>query len=696
MSVLRLSARRAAGRVILCAAVLGVNGLGVAVPTPFVARSARAVGTDNKPWVYPTRPPRCTSKQMSAGTVATCLVSGGDEPDSNSWPAPPFPSDPATGSDVAIIPMPGWNFGGFGYNGSPALAGWEAMLVGNQQSIGPLKANTLRSMPDALPLFEGFLRDIVAGGYHITDAGMYSFRCTSGSGKSCAGQTRHSLSNHSWGLAMDMNAAANPEMTYVGVDGGSACAVPVKTDFPQWVIQTAEKWGLYWGGYGWNSGCTSPAEVKPTATRDATHFEFRGSPAQARAIAAVNYGGACLSTADEAGTIGPRCLAPGAVPGQGWRVVVDTKAPAGATAALVNITITDALAPGYVTAEGCAAAPSATRTSSNGNATPGQTVANLAIVPIDSSGRFCLYRSQPMHTIVDVQGYFAAAQSAGSTAALYNAVAPQRVMDTRIRSFCAADGRCNDIGPVRGGDETVVPTAMVPAGTVAALANLTVTEPAEPGYLTADACSALTPGPQTHSNANFGTGQTRANLAVVPVEAGSAGTQFCTYATTQTQTVVDIQGYFAPASSAGWGYTTVPTQRLVDTRSCWTDPATGANRCAQINDTGSVIRLKAPSGASAVLINLTLTDATAPGYATAVPCSMAEGATGQSNGNISVGAVAANLAVVSVDADGTFCVRVSAPMHVIVDLQGTFSPSGDLRFMLAAPTRRSDTRVPGG
>ena len=633
---------------------------------------------------------------MEAGTVATCLVSGRDEPDGNGWPAPPFPNDPADPSGVAIVPMPGWRFGGFGYNGSPALADWEANMVANQAAIGPVRANTLKTMPDALPLFEGFLRDIVAGGYRITDAATYSFRCTSGSVRSCAGLTRDSLSNHSWGLAMDMNAGANPEMTYVGVNGGSACALPLISDLPRWVIQTAEKWGLYWGGYGWNNGCVSPDEIKPTATRDTHHFEFRGSPTQARAILAVNYGGSCLNTADDAGTISARCVAPGSVPGQGWRVVVDTKAPNGATAALVNLTLTDALAPGFVTAEGCGASPGAGRTSSNGNAIPGQTVANLAIVPLDSNGRFCLYRSQPMHTIVDVQGYFAPARSAGNKAALYNAVAPQRVMDTRVSSFCAADGRCNDVGPVRSGDEMAVTTSMLPPNAVAALANLTVTEPAEAGYMTADACSALAPGPQTHSNANFGAGQTLANLAVVPVEAGASGPQFCTYATTQTQTIVDVQGYFAPASPTGWGYTAMATQRLVDTRSCWTDPGSGAQRCGVINDAGSIVRLKAPVGASAVLINLTLTDAVSDGYATAVPCSLAAGATGQSNGNISVGGVAANLAVVTVDPDGTFCVRVSAPMHVIVDLQGTFSPTGELRFMPAAPTRRSDTRNPAG
>lgn len=677
--------------------VVASAGLPMALPDTTV----RADANDNTPWTLPTRPPRCTAKQVSTGAVAACLVAGYDAPDANGWPSPPFPSDPAAGdTGVGILPQPGWTFGGYGYNGSPALADWESMLTANQTAIGPVRTNQLRAMPDALPLFEGFLRDIVAGGYRVTDAGMYSFRCTSGTGRTCQGKTRGSLSNHTWGLAMDMNSAANPEATYVGIGGASACATPVKTDLPMWVIRTAEKWGLYWGGYGWNSGCESPEQVKTSATRDATHFEFRGTPEHARAILAVNLGGACLNVADDAGVIGPRCLSPGDLPRAGWRVVVATQAPKGATAALVNLTITDALAAGYITAEPCTAAPGGARTSSNGNVVSGQTVANLAVVPLDSSGRFCLYRSQPMHTVVDVQGFFAPSAAAGPTATLYSAVDPQRVMDTRIDSFCGPTGACTERGPVSAGAETAVIMPMVPANAVATLANLTVTEPAATGYLTADSCTMLTAGDQTHSNANFTAGDTVANLAVVPVSAGETGPQFCTYTTAQTQKIVDVQGYFAPpvagTANPGWGYTALPTQRIVDTRGCWTDAASGTQRCAQAAEIGNVLHIEAPAGAAAVLINLTLTDATADGFATAQACSRAQGAPTQSSGNVARGHTAANLAVVAVDPDGTFCVTTSAPMHVIVDVQGMFSPTGALRFVPAAPARRSDTRQPGG
>jgi len=684
-------------------AVLGVTcGLGLGlVPSPAVlVRTAAAA--DNTPWTLPTRPARCTTAQANAGTVAGCLLGGYDAPDANGWPNPPFPSDPTTtGNELGVLPLPGWTWSGYGYNGSPALTAWEAMLVANQSAIGRVHANQLRAMPEALPLFEGFLRDIVAGGYSLTDAYTYSFRCTSGSGKSCAGKSRDSLSNHSWGLAMDMNSGANPETTYIGINGASACATPITTDIPQWVVQTAEKWGLYWGGYGWSTGCTSPAEMRATASRDATHFEFRGTPSQAQAIAAKNLGGSCLPTVNDAGTFGSTCLAPGDVPAAGVRVVIDTTAPKGATAALVNIAMTGATADGYVTADTCAAAAPGPRTTSNGNTMAGQTVANLSVVPLDSSGRFCLFRSKPMHTIVDVQGYFAPAGTAGPTGTTFNAVAPARLLDTRTTPACDPSGACLPAGAVPGGVEIAVNAPVVPPTATAVLANLAITEPSAAGYLTADSCPTLAPGPQTHANANYATGATLSNLAVVPVSAaaGTGATQFCTVSMSTAHEVVDLQGYFAvpTAAAPGAGFTAVPTQRVVDTRGCWTDPITAIQRCALVNDAGSIIRMSAPAGASAVLVNITLTEAAGDGFATAQPCSLLQGAVpGVANGNVAAGRTAGNLAVVGVDPDGTFCVRVSAPMHVVVDLQGTFAANGTARFIPTAPVRRSDTRAPGG
>jgi hypothetical protein len=521
------------------------------------------------------------------------------------------------------FPPDGWTWSGWGYNGSAALVDWSSLLVANTHPVGGAPTGSLRAFTDMLPLWEGFIGEISAAGYTFTDVGTYVFRCTSNSRKDCKGLTRSSLSNHSYGLALDMNTSANPELTYYGVDGASACATPVRTDIPKWVVDVAQKWGLYWGGYGWSGGCSSAAEVRSSILRDSMHFEFRGTPEQARAIAFHNSTGPkyCADVVTGNGTTMRQCTL-GDTPAANWRLPISTGAPAGATAALVNITLTGALAQGYATAESCDAVSSGVRSWSNGNAGPGQTTANVAVVPLDSQGRFCLFGSSAMQRVVDVQGFFMPPSSAGSDATLLQLAAPRRVQDTRQQlgvqdtrqQLGVQDTRAN-AGPAPAGLPLKVTDAAMPADTRAVLANLTVTGASSSGYLTADACATLAPGEQTRSNVNFASGQTVANLAVVPVDRLDPGGSFCTYSNVAVQKIVDVQGVFATGTD-GWAYTPATPRRLADTRQCYAPPG-GANECGVKRAAGSITRVQGPTGVSAVLINLTMTDGTTGGYATA-------------------------------------------------------------------------------
>ena len=608
--------------------------------------------------------------------------------------------DQATADSLGVknttftFPPPGWTWLGWGYNGTSALGSWEKQLVTNTTAIGALRPGTLRAFPDALPLFAGFFAEIQAKGYVIKGGtGTYVFRCTSSTRKDCSGLTRAALSNHAYGLATDINTVANPQKTYYGINGASACQTPMLTDMPHWVIQTAEKWGLYWGGYGWSSGCSSPSQWRTSVSRDAMHFEFNGTPAQAQAILRANVGsGACFQVASETGVITDTCLMKGQVPAAGTRIVIETGAPAGATAALVNITTTAAPYNGFVTAEGCGAV-TGPRAWSNANSRPGRATASSAIVPIDAQGRFCLYQSAPMHTLVDVQGFFAPAASA-PTGTLFTLTAPARVTDSRSRSFCGPDGACVDTGPIPANTE-VLHVGAAPVDAVATMANVTVVRPTSAGYLTADSCPSLVPGEQPRSNVNFVAGDTVANLAVVPSVTSELGTLFCTTATASGQQLVDVQGYFGPAAQGGLGLTVQTPDRLVDTRECWTDAVAGEQPCNKVVGAGTVIHLRAPAGASAVTVNLTTVGSTQPGgFVSADSCAaIAAGTPTTSNVNAAVGAAVPNTAVVPVDADGTFCVYVSSPMHVVVDLLGSWSPTGELRFVPVTPVRVHDTRV---
>jgi len=75
----------------------------------------------------------------------------------------------------------------------------------------------------------------------------YSCRCISGS---------NNPSNHSWGLAVDINAPSNPYTS------------PLVTDMPNWMPDLWNDYGFRWGG-------------DYSGSKDAMHYEFMGSVADA-------------------------------------------------------------------------------------------------------------------------------------------------------------------------------------------------------------------------------------------------------------------------------------------------------------------------------------------------------------------------------------------------------------------------------
>jgi hypothetical protein len=223
----------------------------------------------------------------------------------------------------------------------------------------------------------------------------------------------------------------------------------------------------------------------------------------------------------------------------------------------------------------------------------------------------------------------------------------------------------------------------VPATASAVLVNVAMTDATGPGYITADKCTALTPGPQTKSNGNYVAGAAISNLSVVPVDADG---RFCIYNLTPVHLVADVQGFFAPPAPGGQQFTQTAPARKLDTRDGGAAPVAG----------GSVTRVNAGvgSGASAVLVNVAMTDASAAGYITADKCSVLQaGPQTKSNGNYVAGAAISNLSVVPVDADGSFCIYNLTAVHLVVDIQGSFEVAGSQHFFPTTPTRILDTRA---
>jgi len=99
-----------------------------------------------------------------------------------------------------------------------------------------------------------------------------------------------------------------------------------------------------------------------------------------------------------------------------------------------------------------------------------------------------------------------------------------------------------------------------------------------------------------------------------------------------------------------------------------------------------------PADAKAVSVNLTVTTPRSAGYLTAYPCGIAQPQT--SNLNYKADQTVAVSAIVNVGTNGQICVFNSERTHVIVDVQGYFSPSSS--YHTIAPTRLEDTRLVAG
>lgn len=357
-------------------------------------------------------------------------------------------------------------------------------------------------------------------------------------------------------------------------------------------------------------------------------------------------------------TVDPQTLPSG-------KISVASGAPAGSAAVLANIAMVDALVPGYVTANRCSQMNDGPQSHASANHGVGKAIANLAVVPLDADGRFCLYNQVPTNLVVDVQGTFS---TRGELA--FDPVVIRRLVDTRT------------LGPIPAAGSIVRVTTGAPAGTRAALVNLAMTDATMAGYITADRCSTLAAGPQQFASGNHGAGAAIANLAVVPLDTDGS---FCIYTQVPTHLVVDLQGTFS--TSGALKFTPAAgAARVLDTRQLGAAPGQGA-----------IVRVTtgAPSGTAAVLVNLAMTDASAPGYVTADRCSsLRPGPQSKASGNHGVGTAIANLGVVPLDSDGSFCIYTQVSTHLVVDLQGTFSTSGALTFTPTAPAKRVlDTRV---
>ncbi|WP_270889841.1 GH12 family glycosyl hydrolase domain-containing protein [Pedococcus sp. 5OH_020] len=241
-----------------------------------------------------------------------------------------------------------------------------------------------------------------------------------------------------------------------------------------------------------------------------------------------------------AAPVGPGGVMPVQVTGRGG-------VPAtGVSAVVVNVTVTAPSQGGYATVYADGSARPGT---SNLNFRAGQSVPNLVVARVGTTGRIALYNGSTgsTHFFADIAGYYLAGTPSAPGA--FRSVAPARVLDTRSGVGAPA------VKVAPGGTLHLQLTGRggIPAtGVAAVVLNVTVASPTRSGYATLYADGSSRPGT---SNVNFSAGQIVPNLVVsrlgsngkVAVYNGSAGS---------THFFADVAGYYlAPATPVTPGTT---------------------------------------------------------------------------------------------------------------------------------------------
>jgi hypothetical protein len=340
--------------------------------------------------------------------------------------------------------------------------------------------------------------------------------------------------------------------------------------------------------------------------------------------------------------------------------------PADAPTVVLNVTVTDPSTAGFVTVFPCG---SPRPNASSVNFVAGQTVANAVIAKVGTGGKVCLFSSASTQLVADVTGWLSAISGYGS-------LLPARLLETRADEAPTIDGQAWGAGKLHEVELIVVGRGGVPVDAAAVALNVTVTEPENAGFVKVWPCGQTAPNA---SSLNYVAGQTVANAVIAKV--GSGG-KVCLLTTAESHLVADVNGWF----EGGVSFEPLQPARLADTRP---DGTTVDGQQSGANGTllgpppippGAPPRLAFVAAAgrggvgpqpSAVVLNLTVTEAQTSGYVSLYPCRGGAPPLA-SNLNFAAGQTVANAVLVAADAVGWVCLHTSGAAHVVVDVDGWF------------------------
>ncbi len=262
----------------------------------------------------------------------------------------------------------------------------------------------------------------------------------------------------------------------------------------------------------------------------------------------------------------------------------------------------------------------------------------------------------------------------------YVPLTPTRVVDTR-------DGTGDRLGPIGPGETwtfTFKDKFGIPADAVAVAMNLTSVNATEPTFVTVFPAGDTRP---FTANLNPVPGLAVPNLVVGRTSAAGAVSFYNNSGSVDL--VADLVGYFK--TSGNVKLTPLTPTRLLDTRDGTGRPAAGPLGPGEAFDLLVVDRGDVPKTATAVALNITVTEPTASSYLTVWP-------TGKDRPlaaslNMVPNQTVPNLVLAQVGKDGQVGIfNYAGSTHVVADVLGYFSTSSTSRYVAIAPARVLDTR----
>ncbi len=214
--------------------------------------------------------------------------------------------------------------------------------------------------------------------------------------------------------------------------------------------------------------------------------------------------------------------------------------PTGVAAVVMNLTGTNTTAAGFLTAWPTGGAR---QTTSSLNFVAGQSVPNLAVVPLGAGGKVSIYNFDgTTDVLADVVGYYTAQGVTVPGGGLFHAMSPVRFLDTRpeVANKTLADGG-TVTQPIIG--VSIPGQSAVPADAGGVVANVTATNTKVPGFLTVFPTGETRPGT---SSLNFAGGEPGVPNLVMSKLGGGNVSIFNFSPGGTTDVLVDVVGWYGP------------------------------------------------------------------------------------------------------------------------------------------------------